>query len=107
VVFARVVHREHETVDVGKYAGEGVAQVGREGGDAALAGGVVAQDRDLAGDSGVDKFSSRAGSVQDTSHRADTPDDRYEVNSSMRARELQHNPTRRLYSRGLRLGGCR
>lgn len=48
VVPPDVVHRDHEHVAGGQLQREGLAQVGREGGDAALPGRMVAEQRDLA-----------------------------------------------------------
>ena len=43
-----VVHREDETIEVGEFGGDRVAQIGREGRNPALARRVIAENRDRA-----------------------------------------------------------
>jgi len=58
VTLSSVVHCKREAVELGKLGGDGVAEIGRERGDAALARQVIAEHRDLAGaDDGVDDSS--------------------------------------------------
>ena len=56
VTLAGVVHREHEAVDRGELGRDRVAEIGREGGDPALARQVVAEHRDSAQRSPGDHF---------------------------------------------------
>src|SRR5438093_10268197 len=48
VTSSGVVHREHEAIEIEELRGKGLAQMGREGGDPALAGQVIAEHRDPA-----------------------------------------------------------
>jgi hypothetical protein len=61
ILFAGVVHGDHEAVGIGKLGGDGAAQIGGKSSDAALARQVIAEERDLtnlSGDVGVSHYSS-------------------------------------------------
>ncbi len=101
VTLAGVVHREHEAIERGELGRDRVTQIGREGGDPALARHVVAEHGDSAQRSPGDHFRHRpsirgrwmhlrVGSLSAPIEGKRTIDERYHTTPKYRMEFLSH-----------------